>query len=256
MTERPIKPNQKYTHETILGIAQLSKQYTGWRELFHRQTSRFVATEYYDCDVQCNQCDKIYRKLLTKTQFVSYIGDVTGKVRNVERKRIFMNVSTCDECKDKEESEKKAMRIQACQTYEQINHQNKEENTRKIIGGFLMADAKPIKGKTWKDAEKELKSRIRNCDHKQIAQEIKDMEYSEFLRTPYWKIISYLVRKEHGFKCVMCNSTENLHVHHKSYELHGYEHTVDGFNLLTSVCSECHEKHHQEFLEPSEEVCV
>lgn len=245
LSERPIKPNQKYTHETILGIVQLSEKYTGWRELFHRQTLGFSKTEHYDCDVQCNQCDKIYSKPLTKTQFVSYIGDVTGNVKNEERKKAFMNVSTCEACKEKEEAEKKASRIQSSQDFAQSYQQKKDDNTRIIIDGFLVVDAKPTNGKTWKDAEKELIRRINNCDNELIAQDIEEMEYSEFLRTPYWKIISFLVKKKNGFKCAMCNSKENLHVHHKSYDLHGYEHMKDGFDMLTPVCADCHSKHHE-----------
>ena len=71
---------------------------------------------------------------------------------------------------------------------------------------------------------------------------LRSLKYEEFLKTGYWKAISMLIRK--CGKCELCGSTENLHVHHKTYENHGYEHLH--LDDLQCLCKECHIKVHNE----------
>ena len=68
------------------------------------------------------------------------------------------------------------------------------------------------------------------------------MPYKEFLKTPYWKIISEFQKYESDYCCVICGSKTNLNVHHTTYKNHGNE----ALNLedLITVCRDCHRKIH------------
>lgn len=72
-----------------------------------------------------------------------------------------------------------------------------------------------------------------------IANYIKSMNYRDFLRTPYWIMISD-ARKADSNGCVCCGSTNRLEVHHPTYDWHGYEHRH--FMELVPLCHKCHAK--------------
>jgi hypothetical protein len=77
-----------------------------------------------------------------------------------------------------------------------------------------------------------------------VIERIKEMDYRDFLCTPYWKAVATEVRKKAGFKCSICNSSGQLHVHHRTYDNHGREHTYDGIKDLVCICADCHENYH------------
>lgn len=78
-----------------------------------------------------------------------------------------------------------------------------------------------------------------------IRNYIKAIPYSDFIKTGYWKILSYKAKKKAGFKCVVCDSTENLQAHHKHYDNHGdITKEVDD---LVCLCAECHAKIHGKY---------
>lgn len=79
-----------------------------------------------------------------------------------------------------------------------------------------------------------------------VSAEIKALEYSEFLKTPFWKAVAWRVKKRAGFRCQTCGTSSGLDAHHRSYELHGYEHTYEGMKELIALCRECHVKFHFE----------
>ena len=72
-----------------------------------------------------------------------------------------------------------------------------------------------------------------------IANYIKSMNYRDFLKTPYWIMISD-ARKGSSNGCVCCGSTNRLEVHHPTYDWHGYEHKH--FMELVPLCHKCHAK--------------
>lgn len=239
--EAPIQPGIELDLETITELAKRVAQGKDTRAILATGDGLPMS---YVCEVRCDRCESVQKRTLNKTQFISYV-DLIRHDELGENRQVCETVATCEDCKHKREAEKKENTTEINRSYYIELQKDKEENTKIIIASFLMPNAQLKKGGSWANAERELRLRLNNCDNKQITQEIKDMEYGEFLKTPYWKIISFLVKKYHGFKCVMCNSKENLHVHHKSYELHGSEHTQAGFAMLTSVCAECHSKHHE-----------
>lgn len=75
-----------------------------------------------------------------------------------------------------------------------------------------------------------------------VASAIKGLPYRDFLTTPYWKAVAQHVKYKAGFRCQMCNAGGSLHVHHRFYGTHGYEH--QNLKDLICLCAECHAKHH------------
>lgn len=95
--------------------------------------------------------------------------------------------------------------------------------------------------------ESSLKSRLRmllrpDVDYDRVKKRILSMDYHDFLRTPYWAAVAEMVRKRDNYKCQECGSTENLNIHHKTYENHGDE--IHHLEDLVCLCQKCHEKHH------------
>lgn len=76
----------------------------------------------------------------------------------------------------------------------------------------------------------------------EIRSRIQNMDYQDFLKTPYWKSIALYVKEKAGKKCAMCGATKALEVHHLTYDNHGDElHHLDD---LTCICRKCHENLH------------
>lgn len=75
-----------------------------------------------------------------------------------------------------------------------------------------------------------------------VSKHIKDMEYRDFLETPYWKAIAAHTKFRAGYRCQLCNSRMGLVTHHRDYGIHGREH-VHIYDLIV-LCSYCHEKFH------------
>ena len=80
-----------------------------------------------------------------------------------------------------------------------------------------------------------------NVNHREIKIELKKLSYEDFLFTWYWRTISNFLRKTDK-KCKLCNSIENLLVHHKTYSHHGDE--LHHLNDLVVLCDKCHKKVH------------
>lgn len=80
---------------------------------------------------------------------------------------------------------------------------------------------------------------------------ISQMDYSDFLRTPYWKAIALYVKERDGKRCSICGATKTLQVHHLTYNNHGDElHHIED---LICVCEKCHEKLHSKKFRPTKE---
>jgi 5-methylcytosine-specific restriction endonuclease McrA len=66
--------------------------------------------------------------------------------------------------------------------------------------------------------------------------------YQVHLASPYWKAVRNLVKERDGHRCVLCNTPEDLTVHHRTYKHVGRE--MDNLGDLTTLCRPCHEAHH------------
>lgn len=64
-----------------------------------------------------------------------------------------------------------------------------------------------------------------------------DEKYKKYLQSPEWKGTAEKVRKRDGNRCVVCNKTKNLQVHHRTYDRIYEENLSD----LTTLCDGCHD---------------
>jgi len=85
----------------------------------------------------------------------------------------------------------------------------------------------------------------REAERQQVIQELRAMPYKEYLQTEHWQALRYDSLKRAGFQCELCASKGELHVHHKTYERHGYEYKKD----LIVLCANCHAKFHNKLAE-------
>jgi len=118
----------------------------------------------------------------------------------------------------------------------QNNDVKEVDNTYEFIGKYLSYQTEV------KDFDREIyimKSyKITGLVHHLI----KEMSYANFLKTPYWKIISAYKKQQSKFKCQLCNSGKNLSVHHRSYDNHGDE--LNHLEDLVVLCQNCHNTFH------------
>lgn len=64
--------------------------------------------------------------------------------------------------------------------------------------------------------------------------------YHEYLRSAEWRVVKRLALDNAGGRCELCNSTEALNVHHRTYDRVFREVLSD----LTVLCRGCHAKFH------------
>ena len=85
----------------------------------------------------------------------------------------------------------------------------------------------------------------RGTAQKRVASVIKRMPYDEFMKTVYWHLIAYQVKKNSNWKCSISGKEGNLEVHHNNYSgIHGFE--MFHLDELICVCHEEHVKIHEE----------
>lgn len=240
LSSHPIEPGMELDHETLVALSTLLPQNKFIRALFPVVDGLPVD---YICEIQCDMCDSLKQTPLRKTQLIAYM-ECLRRIHEGSHRINCQTVARCKECKEAE--------ILADRQKQELQHREFIESRRKdfqnntdfLIKYYLLVDAKPGEGSDWRKLAAQMERLLAVCNEDRFAEAIIEMEYGEFLRTPYWKIVSYEVKKKHKFRCVMCDSNQHLQVHHKNYSLHGYEHTYEGIRSLTCVCDNCHAKHH------------
>lgn len=64
--------------------------------------------------------------------------------------------------------------------------------------------------------------------------------HSDYLKSPEWSARRRAALDRANHRCQLCNATQNLNVHHRTYENWGKEQPED----LTVLCEDCHAKFH------------
>lgn len=67
------------------------------------------------------------------------------------------------------------------------------------------------------------------------------LPYRVYLKTPHWQKVRAAALEHAGHRCALCNSSQNLEVHHRTYERRGAERPAD----VTVLCDDCHKRHHR-----------
>lgn len=86
--------------------------------------------------------------------------------------------------------------------------------------------------------KRKRKSRIRR--RPRGAKRTDGIPYRDYLRTQHWRHRRKLALKQANYRCELCGATEELCVHHLSYERLWAELDED----LAVVCTKCHERIH------------
>lgn len=69
---------------------------------------------------------------------------------------------------------------------------------------------------------------------------LKEMDYSEYLKTPEWKTLAVTTKRRYDGKCALDDTHAAIDAHHRTYVRRGRERSND----LIPLCRECHEKFH------------
>lgn len=70
--------------------------------------------------------------------------------------------------------------------------------------------------------------------------EARKTEYQEYLRSPKWQATREQALARAGYRCQVCNRSDQLQVHHRTYANLGNELPND----LTVLCDPCHDRFH------------
>lgn len=67
------------------------------------------------------------------------------------------------------------------------------------------------------------------------------MPYHDYLLTEYWKELSIKAKQRDGNRCKICNNSNHLNAHHRTYKNRGKENEIDD---LITLCQSCHQMIH------------
>ena len=175
-------------------------------------------------EVKCCMCGEKWVKVMGMVEVCCYINKKSG-------------LCFCDVCKLVEDNKKKMENEKREEEWKKI----KEENTKRYIEMFL--DPQKSWKKSIKNWEKMSDLYDGPIDKERVAEYIQEMNYQDFLKTPYWVAIAEKIKKRNDFRCELCGErTKELNVHHPGYEFHGYE--LQNISKLKCLCQRCHNKFH------------
>ena len=67
------------------------------------------------------------------------------------------------------------------------------------------------------------------------------LQYSEYLKSPHWLEVRARILKRDNYRCVACPASQQLHVHHMTYQHLGMEKEYE----LITLCADCHKILHK-----------
>jgi len=77
-----------------------------------------------------------------------------------------------------------------------------------------------------------------------IKEKIK-LSYADYINSKPWAILRKQVLERDNHRCRLCDSTDNLHVHHRRYPTAKNEWSEDCLDALTTLCQTCHSAFHE-----------
>ena len=237
-----IKSNKTITYSELQKLNELSKSYLSryMSECIEGELNgewqKETKSVFYNVEIKCEKCGEIYTETnVSKDGLISYI---------YEHNKMFAYwYYTCPKCKAKVEAEKhKQYEYKHSKEYKEQQAEIRKVNTEDYIKIYLNPE-KSFK-KEIKTFEKftDITNYWNSSNPDELADYIKNMDYKDFLYTPYWDAVRSQKLYRSGYKCSLCDSNINLQVHHKTYEHHGYEH--ENLDDLIVLCGNCHSKHH------------
>jgi 5-methylcytosine-specific restriction endonuclease McrA len=68
---------------------------------------------------------------------------------------------------------------------------------------------------------------------------LRRLPYRDYLRTAHWSRVRDLALERDRFVCALCQATDRLQIHHRSYVRKGFEQPED----VVVPCEDCHGRH-------------
>lgn len=222
--------------EEAYKIAQMIKDY-GVVEVsacFEPRPNKHVLGLYH-LEVVCIYCGYRTTIEVSKTGLIEYI--------------IGNNDYVCKRCKEynkkkKDEYNKKKKIESTGEIITSVKESKSEKNNYAIFFIEVFLDPKMTWDSSWtiKERWEKIHYYANKTNWDVVLKHILGMKYYEFLKTPYWKLMSQKKKIEAGYKCQLCNSAEYVSVHHRNYKYKGME--IYNMGELVVLCDNCHKKHH------------
>lgn len=189
----------------------------------------------YLVELECPSCGSLHKKIVSKTKLMQVLG--------------YSNTYSCDKylfyCENCE-SEKKIQDRQEEQRQNKIREERAKNRTKQYIKDYLDPNNSFKKEVSVNAKIDDIMGSfyVHNfCE--EVEKAIRDMDYADFLETPYWDGVRNYKLKRAKYCCQLCGGKGILNVHHKTYENHGREHIrMIADKDLIVLCKDCHEKFH------------
>ena len=188
--------------------------------------------EKFIIEDKCSECGKINILELSRNKLSQHLNP--------------KNEYICDECLNKIKQKQLKDNPKDIKTLHNELIEQSKIATDRFIKEYLNPDRKFLDSVKNKFSSMRYSQLYNLADKNEIAEYIKEMDYQDFLNTPYWDAVRSKKLYEAHFKCQLCGKSDTrLNVHHNSYERHGYEAEYYKEDLIV-LCDECHEKFHNE----------
>lgn len=212
---------------------------------FKASEDKYELGVYVGCIIL--ECSNRTLRRLNKTEFVDFLSNSEYKrvYLNEEKERKFAQACSaeCEMEYKRIQAEKSAQKYAEIAQRKKLEEQSIIKSTESFISQYLNPNYSWNKDVKFGRRFNILKSDLLKCDGSIVTDSIKEMDYYDFLKTPYWVGVRSKILIRDNFKCSLCASKENLAVHHKTYENHGQE--VYNLDDLITLCEDCHQHFHK-----------
>lgn len=223
-----------YTEADFADLIFIMKTFP--KEEFAKCFEKSEIKSTYTLYLLCTDCEiNSFYVNASKTSFTKYL-------RNTAREEEWL-CADCQRDRKKKNKEKRKLEYESQnKNYTQQTQINTIEHTVFYIEHYLDPE------KSWNSDQKHsdrftaVAYNNYYLDKQILSKHIKSMPYRDFLKTPYWKAISWKCKQKADFKCQLCNGGDGLETHHRTYESHGLEH--ENLQDLIVLCRPCHAKFH------------
>jgi len=214
----------------------------------------------YSMQIKCPKCENMRVVEVCKTNITDTIKKMKSSSGNRKRKGYYFSSIEllCPKCiKERDEKQKVEAEKNSKEFREERKKKNEDYisinlNPERSFKDGISADVKIytiMKGRN-------LFERNYFLDDEKIKNVVRNMDYKDFLKTPYWDGVRNYKLKKARYCCELCKLKGVLNVHHKSYENHGLEHRENiADSDLIVLCRNCHEKFHDKLAEREVAVC-
>ena len=120
-----------------------------------------------------------------------------------------------------------------------------------IVNTYKLKEENKLKEKErqLKNKKKKLKNlekiKNKNKDISELRNSLNELSYNELLKQPQWKEKRLQIFKRDKFVCLICNSKNELNVHHRLYVSFRLPWEYKN-NCFATLCRKCHETIHKE----------